>query len=356
MALESPTDSPKLLLGFPLIGTEDFSFPAIVHSLRFSPTEERDGVYLGQSDDPVNQANQAVLEEACRRLLSIAEFAAASGWSRIHLLAEVPGIRAERWLNEAWLRDCLKTHLVDRIRATPSVLTESDNALVPNATTLPTADTQDAVARLWRLAHALTDLKATLPRQAEAQGWCNAARSWAAVYDCSLGKLKETMDGRDLARYAEAAGSIEELQAQLGDANAVPWLDELLGFLSSNNFGDELRGLRIVPDQNGGFKTLPKLHPMASIGRIPRVLGRGRPRTGSTGNGVCLRIASPLLPGRVAGSPRRGVPRPPPRGQGMERPNALARPVPRLRAGYLPRDRATCRRTLRHRGPWTCPR
>ena len=260
VALESPTDSPKLLLGFPLIGTEDFSFPAIVHSLRFSPTEERDGVYLGQSDDPVNQANQAVLEEACRRLLSIAEFAAESGWSRIHVLAEVPRIRAERWLNEAWLRDCLKAHLVDRIRATPSVLTESDTALAPNATTLPTADSRDAVARLWRLARALTDLKATLPRQAEAQGWCNAARSWAAVYDCSLGKLKETMDGRDLARYAEAAGSIQELQAQLGDANAVPWLDELLGFLSSNNFGDELRGLRIVPDQNGGFKTLPKLH------------------------------------------------------------------------------------------------
>ena len=260
VALESPTDSPKLLLGFPLIGTEDFSFPAIVHSLRFSPTEERDGVYLGQSDDPVNQANQAVLEEACRRLLSIAEFAAASGWSRIHVLAEVPRIRAERWLNEAWLRDCLKTHLVDRIRTTPSVLTESDTALVPNATTLPTADTPKAVDRLWQLARALTNLKETLPRQAEAQGWCNAARSWAALYDCPLGELEETMNGRDLARRAEAAGSIEELQAQLGDADAVPWLDKLHGFLSANGFDDELRGLKIVPDQNGGFSTLPKLH------------------------------------------------------------------------------------------------
>ena len=260
VALESPTDSPKLLLGFPLIGTEDFSFPAIVHSLRFSPTEERDGVYLGQSDDPVNQANQAVLEEACRRLLSIAEFAAASGWSRIHVLAEVPRIRAERWLNEAWLRDCLKTHLVDRIRATPSVLTESDTALVPNATTLPTADTPEAVDWLWRLARGLTNLKETLPRQAEAQGWCRAAVSWAALYDSPLGQLEETMDGRDLARYAEAAGSIEELQAQLGDADAVPWLDELHGFLSANGFGDELRGLKIVPDQNGGFSKLQSLH------------------------------------------------------------------------------------------------
>ena len=260
VALESPTDSPKLLLGFPLIGTEDFSFPAIVHSLRFSPTEERDGVYLGQSDDPVNQANQAVLKEACRCLLLITKFAAESGWSHIHMLADVPPVRAKRWLNEEWLRDCLKTYLVDRVRATPSVLTESGTVLAPNATTLPTADTPKAVDRLWRLACALTNLKETLPRQAEAQGWCNAARSWAALYDCPLGELEETINGRDLARHAEAAGSIEELQAQLGDADAVPWLDELHGFLSANGFDDELRGLKIVPDQNGGFSTLPKLH------------------------------------------------------------------------------------------------
>ena len=278
VALESPTDSPKLLLGFPLIGTEDFSFPAIVHSLRFSPTEERDGVYLGQSDDHVNRENQAVLEDACRLLLSIAELAAESGWSRIHVLAEVPRVHAKRWLNDACLRDCLKTHLVDPLRATPSVLTESDTALAPNATTLPTADSPDALARLWRLARALTDLKATLPRQAEAQGWCDAARSWAALYDCALDELEETRDGRDLARDAEAAGSIEALQAQLGDTDAVPWLDDLHGFLSANGFGDELRGLKIVPDQNGGFNTLPKLHRdqgiPAELKEIAQLVGR----------------------------------------------------------------------------------
>ncbi len=259
MALESPTDSPKLLLGFPLIGTEDFGFPAIVHSMRFSPTEERDGVYLGQSDDPVNRENQEILEEACRRLLSLAEFAAGSGWSRIHVLAEVPRIRGKRWLNEDWLRDCLKTQLVDQVRATPLVLTESDQALAPNATTLPTADSPEAVDRLWRLSRDLTELRGTLPRQSEAQGWCNATRSWAPLYGLALGQLEGTMDGAGLARYAEAAGSIDELQAQLEDVDAVPWLDELHGFLSANGFDAELRRLKIVPNQNGGFSTLPRL-------------------------------------------------------------------------------------------------
>ena len=150
--------------------------------------------------------------------------------------------------------------MVDPIRATASVLTESGGAVAPNASTLPTADSPEAVDRLWSLARALTDLKDTLPRQAEAQGWCSAARKWAALYACSPGELKETMDGRDLAGHAEAAGSIETLQAQLGDTAAVSWLDELHGFLSANGFDDALRGRKIVPDQNGRFSTLPQLH------------------------------------------------------------------------------------------------
>ena len=261
VVLVSPTSVPKLLLGFPLIGTEDFSFPAVVYSLRFSPTEERDGVYLGQSDDQVNQENQAILEQACRLLLSIAGFAAKSGWSHTHVLAEVPPVPTQRWLDEAWLRNCLRTHLVDPIRTTLSVLTESGSAVAPNTSTLPTADSPETVDRLWSLARALTALKDMLPRQAEAQGWCSAARKWAALYACPLGELEETMDGRDLAGHAESAGSIEALQTQLGDGDATSWLlGELHRFLSANGFDDALRGLKIVPDQNGRFSTLPQLH------------------------------------------------------------------------------------------------
>lgn len=260
VVLRSPKSVPKLLLGFPLIGTEDFSFPAVAYSLRFSPTEERDGVYLGQSNDKANQENQAILEQACRLLLLIAQFAAKSGWSRIHVLAEVPPICAQSWLNENWLRDCLRTHLVEPLRATSSVLTESGGAVTPNASTLPVADSPEAVDQLWSLAYALTSVRDTLPRRAEAQGWYRAALMWADLYDCSLAEFQETMDGRDLARHAESAGSMEALQAQLGDGDSTVWLDELHCFLSANGFDDALRCLEIVPDQNGRFSTLPQLH------------------------------------------------------------------------------------------------
>ncbi len=67
------------------------------------------------------------------------------------------------------------------------------------------------------------------------------------------------MDGRDLAAHAEDVGSTDALQAQIEDGDATSWLDELYGFLSTNGFDDALRGLKIVPNQNGRFSTLTNL-------------------------------------------------------------------------------------------------
>ena len=259
-ALVSTENVPKLVLGFPLIGTEDFSFSAVIHSLRFSPTEERDGVYLGQSDDLANQENQAILEGACRLLLSIIEFAAGSGWMRISSLAEVPTISTQRWLNEDWLRNCLRVHLVDPIRATPLVLTEFGGAVAPNASTLPTANSPEAVNQLWSLAYSLIPLKERLPKQAEAQGWCNATKSWTTLYACTLDELEETMNGLDLAVHVESVGSIEAFQAQLEGGDTTSWLNKLYHFLLTNGFEEKLRSLKIIPDQNGKFRTLTRLH------------------------------------------------------------------------------------------------
>ena len=42
---------PKLFLGFPLVGTENFSFPAVINSFEFTPTPNRDGIFLGQGNN-----------------------------------------------------------------------------------------------------------------------------------------------------------------------------------------------------------------------------------------------------------------------------------------------------------------
>ena len=254
------TGMSKLMLGFPLIGTEDFSFPAVVNSLRFSPTEERDGVYLGRNDDQVNQENQAVLEQSCKLLLSVIQFAAEAHWLGTHVLADLPPIHAQNWVDGSWLRSCLRTHLIEPLRVTPSVLTESGTVIAPATSALLTADSPEALDQLWSITRHLTGMKELLPRRADALGWCSAARSWASLSERSLGELDETRDGRDIAQRATEATTVKALQAQLEDANAVIWLGELHRFLADHGFEKPLRDLPIFPDQSGRFHRHSELY------------------------------------------------------------------------------------------------
>ena len=71
-------ETPRLFKDMPLVGTESFSFPAVINSFKFSPTEDRNEVRLGQNQtDPANISNQAVIEEACGLLVHLLGYAAS---------------------------------------------------------------------------------------------------------------------------------------------------------------------------------------------------------------------------------------------------------------------------------------
>ncbi|WP_273247217.1 hypothetical protein, partial [Limnospira indica] len=57
-------DTPKLFCDFPLIGSEDFSFPVILNSPMFNPTEPRDSVLLDDRDDEKRYLNKEIFEQA----------------------------------------------------------------------------------------------------------------------------------------------------------------------------------------------------------------------------------------------------------------------------------------------------
>ncbi len=113
---------PRLFLGFPLVGTEGFSFPAVINSLSFSPTESRDGVHLKNINDKANIANQAVIEEAYELLIRLLHFVASSSWRNAHLLANIPAIHEQKWLNSDRFKETLKDQFIEKIRQTPAVI------------------------------------------------------------------------------------------------------------------------------------------------------------------------------------------------------------------------------------------
>ncbi len=258
---------PRLFLGFPLIGTEDFSFPAVINSFAFTPTEHRDGVYLGQSDDEANQTNQAVIEEACGLHVKLIEFVAKSRWTNVHILADIPSITEQTRPKREWLYNRLE-QLISQIRQTPAVLS-GPTPIVPRDSILPITRETVGVETLWDLLSDVKALRDKLPERNEADGWRKAVESWAAIIDREATSFGEGYDGNKLVSYLEEKtkdantdfGTLERLENTLhDDIDAVEWLNHLHQFLKEDGFDNVIRERHIVLDQAGRLDKLSELH------------------------------------------------------------------------------------------------
>ena len=261
-------NTPRLFLGFPLIGTEQFSFPAVINSFQFTPTEHRDGVYLWRAENESNRRNESIFREACDLLLRLIEFAGAAGWGNTCTLAEVPDIPDKDWLTSNHLQTCLSDQFIVPVRGVAAVPC-FHGPTTPEAATIPFSDNDDGVEALWDLMSGLKELQPKLPARDEAVGWRDVIKSWAAVDEGDETSFPWVLDGRKLARKvrdeaktdADSLGRLETLQNLLRqDVCAVEWLNQLYGCLKANGFDDVVSSYKIVLDQSGYLDGLSELH------------------------------------------------------------------------------------------------
>ena len=266
-------DVPRLFLGFPLIGTEDFSFPVVINSFDFTPTENRDGVYIARNrnENEANIENQAAIQTACELLIDLVRLAASRGWRNAFHLANVADIPEKYWLNRDWLRKCIEGSLVDEIRESPCVLNESGEVVAPEDVDIPMADTTEGVECLYDLVDGLRGRRQVMPNRKEAVGWSEAVKSWARILDCQPSELEEATNGEKLAMEVQtishdpSASTLTYRLSRLRDSLKqeicpVEWLDQFHGFLIGNGLMEVIRECRIVPSQLGLLRTLPNLH------------------------------------------------------------------------------------------------
>ncbi len=262
-------DIPRLFLGFPLIGTENFSFPSIINSFEFEPTRDRDGVYIGRSNNESNRKNESIIKEACELHSRLLSFAASSDWRNTFTLAKIPSIRGQDWLNVGWLQKTLKEQLIEQIRQTPSVINEVGDAIPTSESILPIAEEDKGVEALWDLLNDCREFRNRLPRRDEAVGWSYAIKSWPNIYgEDDTMSFYETMDGKRLAKEINDkthkdgnCGKIDDLQTLLHkDVSAIGWLDQFHQFLNENDLQETVRDYHIVLDQEHYLDQLSNLH------------------------------------------------------------------------------------------------
>ncbi len=263
---------PRLFLGLPLIGTENFSFPAVINSFQFTPSDEdRDGVNLWLNDsDQANLLNQAAIEEACALLIRLIQFAGELAWDNVFALAEVPPISDRDWLDADKLREHLTENLLDPLLRTPMVLCEyGEGVLAPSESILPHAEEDEKVEVLWDLLSGLKAFRSRLPKRKEVAGWNKTVKSWASLNNCNATNFRGVIDASILARHIEETarssedetyGSLENLQNALEEGVcATGWLDRVLAFLRDSEHADEVDNRYIILNQAGCLDRLANL-------------------------------------------------------------------------------------------------
>ncbi len=258
---------PRLFLGFPLVGTRSFSFPAVINSFGFSATPDREGVWLAKDGDAATIENRNIIEEACKLLGDLVKYAALKKWKHVHQWVNVPPIENQSWLDANWLRDCIRDNLIEKMRQTLMVLNTDGNPIDPEQVKLPFAGSQTSIEDLWDLFKDIKGQRELLPKREEATGWCDAIKSWADVYQNEpISLFSEVSNGPKLASFIEDHCSrLEDLQDLLREEiseeiSAVEWLNRLHSFFNENGLREETLDYPIVIDQAGFFDTLSALH------------------------------------------------------------------------------------------------
>ena len=269
LVCQSVEKIPRLFLGFPLVGTEAFSFPAVINSFKFTPTENRNGVYLGKSDDSENNTNQAIIEEACVLLARLLQHSASAAWHHTHQWIEIPAIQGNDWVDAEWMKNCVRNKLMAAIyNKTPVVLNETGNAILMKEAVLPVAESNEGVKALWDLLEVWKEYPEKLPRRVETTGWCKTIKNWANILGDAPSEFRATIDGSQLAsqmvektKNSQGWGNLTNLQELLrADVSDVEWLNQFYGFLRDHEFDHVIHALRFIPDQEGWFHSLSQLH------------------------------------------------------------------------------------------------
>ena len=246
---------PKIFIGFPLSGTDDFAFPAVINSESFQPLENREGIHLGTGDNEENRQNQYLITEACGMLLTLLDYATKNGWQKAHNMALLGEFRHKTWLKEDWFKQLISEQVVGPVRDKNVFTTLRNELITPRAAWIPTGCANTSDYELWDLTAKLKDAENKLPNRDDLEDWKNILKGWSAFLNQETVHLPEAFTLKKLANYVAELGSIQNLHDCLNDdVEPVDWLNRLHVFFYKEGFSSLFEELELLPNQQGFLK------------------------------------------------------------------------------------------------------
>lgn len=267
--LKIEDNMPRLFCDFPLVGTENFPFPAIINNPHFDPTDPRDGIYLLESEREreLSVNNREIVADAIECYRDLAQCAIKGNWENLHLLADLRQLRRKLdWVSSEWFSKNVATPIRSIVSNEKIVSTAGEIGL---STILdffgepevwfPAGAKRELRDQIWSLAAEW--FPNSLPSRAHVELWYPLL--WE---DC--GKL----DSETFCDRVAGVGSIAELEKQLSSGDSVAWLNRFYVLLRSDEKNTQalMHGKEIFPNQLGKLCSLDSLY--ADAGNIEEEL------------------------------------------------------------------------------------
>lgn len=234
--------APKLFCDFPLVGSEEFSFPVVVNNPFFNLNDPRSSIFFTDKEEE----NKIYISEACELYLTFLREASKYDWKNVYNIARIETIKENEWISEKCVKDLMINPLRKEIMLIP-IIDTNDNGKIPMQisdevyTRFPIGVTEAVSGELWELINNIIPEK--IPKKEENCCWHKVI--WNNK--CKL-NLKE------ITEIVEADENINNLENTIRDMKPINWLNHYYRIIySDEEFKKDFvsRGYKIVPNQNG---------------------------------------------------------------------------------------------------------
>lgn len=245
---------PRLFCDFPLIGTEDFAFPAVVNSSKFNPTEPRNGIFLKDVDEIETNENKSLMEEAVKLYGEFLSYISNRGWKGIYNFVKIRSQGEKTWLSTDWVGKNIVDECKNIISITPIIDNNVETRVALQdewgETNIWVIDDTNSNIRkeMWKLVSEL--MPSMVTNESDIDAWYDSL--WRGCNKFTL---------QSLVQYVQEIKNINLLQEKTCK-KGEEWLNLLYKLISkSKNIMEYIKTnhVSIFPNQNGCFCSLDTL-------------------------------------------------------------------------------------------------
>lgn len=257
------TQLPKLFCDFPLLGTNDFSFPIVVNSPLFNPTEPRSGIHLTDKEHDQITENKKLMSDASQLYIKMLDYYLEKDYQGIYNIVKIPEQPEKDWLSKEWYLNEIISTIKTHIKDTPLICTNSNerkplyNEIGDICVIIPKDIDETVREGVWELSSKF--IPNIIVKREELECWYNSL--WEECRNYGI---------IDLTIRVKEFKNIETLSKNV-TVNITDWLNELLMlfYAKDNALENSLcKNPSIFPNQNGDFCTLDDIQLDCDIDEI----------------------------------------------------------------------------------------